>query len=106
LPPTFRSDPPNAAFRAAPVASVKFIVTVTDPASTEQNPVTVKDRYVPAAIEPPEQVVFPVAADADDAATGNNGAKIPRAPAASRVPTLRLSRGNLLIMKPPRVVSR
>src|SRR6516225_4854699 len=101
LPPTLRSDPPNAAFRTAPVASVRFLVTVTDPASTEQNPVTVKDRYVPAAIEPPEQAVFPVAADAADAAAGSNGARIPRAPAASRVETLRLSRGKLLIMNPP-----
>jgi len=70
---------------------------VTGPASAKQNPVTVRDRYVPAAIEPPEQVAFPVAADAADAAAGSNGAMIPRAPAASSVPILRLSRGNFLI---------
>src|SRR5262249_7680295 len=97
LPPTLRSDPPNAASRTAPLATVRFFVTVTGPASTVQNPVTVKDRYVPAAMEPPEQAVVPVAAEAADAAAGSNGVMIPRAPAASSVPTLRLSRGNFLI---------
>src|SRR5215470_12738817 len=101
LPPTLRSDPPNAASRAAPGATVRFFVTVTGPASAEQNPVTVRDWYVPAAMEPPGQAAFPVAADAADAAIGSNGTTRPRAPAASRVPSLRLGRGNLLIMNPP-----
>src|SRR5215469_11399734 len=101
LPPTFRSDPPNAASRAAPWATVRFLVTVTGPASTEQNPVTVSDWYVPAATEPPEQVAFPLAADA---ATGSNGRATPAAPAASRAASLPLNRGNRLIMNPPALV--
>src|SRR5262250_3286357 len=85
LPPTFRSDPPNAATRAAPWATVRFLVTVTAPESTEQNPVTVSDWYVPAATEPPEQVAFPPAADA---AAGSNDTTRPAALAASRAASL------------------
>src|SRR5215470_19936557 len=97
LPPTFRSDPPNAATRAAPCVTVRFLVTVTAPESTEQNPVTVSDWYVPAATEPPEQVAFPPAADA---ATGSNDKTRPALPAASRAASLRLSREKLLITNP------
>src|SRR5262249_61027098 len=98
LPPTFRSDPPNAATRAAPCATVRFLVTVTVPESTEQNPVTVSDWYVPAATEPPEHLAFPPPADA---ATGSSGSTRPTPPAASRAASLPLSRGNLLIANPP-----
>src|SRR5262249_44122956 len=98
LPPTFRSDPPNAATRAAPWATVRFLVTVTAPASPAQNPATVADGYFPAAPEPPEQVAFPPAADA---ATGSSGSTRPTPPAASRAASLPLSRGNLLIANPP-----
>src|SRR5260370_40908251 len=84
LPPTVRSDPPNAAFRAAPGASVRFVVTLTGPASTAQNPVTVRDEYIPAAMDPPEQVVVPVAAAIAAAGGRTKPAAAPARRAVSR----------------------
>src|SRR5262249_60629654 len=96
--PRWSAARPTARTRAAPRPTVRFLVPVTAPASTEQNPVTVSDWYVPAATEPAEQVAFPPAADA---ATGSSGSTRPTPPAASRAASLPLSRGNLLIAHPP-----